>query len=215
MKELLDKPEDEEKLKECSALVVDIIDTITNNKGMINNLLSVNKQDYYTYTHSVNTCIYSVGTALTMGITKKEDLLVIGLGNILHDIGKSTIPAEIINKPTEKMTLLEISIYQQHVYEGVNLIKLYKRIPDGVMYPILEHHEKLSGKGYPNGLRGSQIHQCGKIASIVNLYDTLTTSRPYFKSMSPFEALSLMRNLKDDYDMDIFKSFIIMLGNKA
>ncbi|MCI4626805.1 MAG: DUF3391 domain-containing protein [Candidatus Magnetoovum sp. WYHC-5] len=210
--ELLENPEKNERVEECKTAVEEIIADIINNKGVLTHLLTINKYDYYTYTHSVNTCIYSIGLAMDIGIRDVRDLFTIGIGTLLHDIGKSTIPSEILNKPVDRLSEFEVNILKQHVKEGFKLIKMFKGIPEESYYPLLQHHEKLSGTGYPFGIREGQIHIYGKITALVNLYDTFTTSRPGFKAVTPFEALSVIRTLKEDYDMDIFKHFITLLG---
>jgi putative nucleotidyltransferase with HDIG domain len=212
MKELMDNPRSGEKIKESEKAVEDIIDSIVNSKGIVSNLITINKHDYYTYTHCVNVSVFSVGTAMALGIKGEAELFAIGVGGLLHDIGKSTIPPEILNKHPERLNTFESSILREHVMEGVNLVKLFKGIPADALYLLKEHHEKLSGSGYPAGIKGDKMHLSGKIAAIVNLYDTLTTSRPNYRAMTPFETLSLMRSLVDDYDQDIFKEFVNLLG---
>lgn len=210
--QLLDNPDHSERMQECKTAVEDIIGDIVSNNGVLTHLLTINKHDYYTYTHSVNACIYAIGVAMDLGVKKDDELFAIGIGTLLHDIGKSTIPSEILNKPVNRLSDFELNILKQHVKEGYKIIKMFRWIPEGSYYPLLQHHEKLSGKGYPDGIKENDIHLYGKIASIVNLYDTLTTSRPGFKAITPFEALSVVRSLKDDYDMDIFRNFITLLG---
>ncbi|MBF0345656.1 MAG: DUF3391 domain-containing protein [Nitrospirae bacterium] len=212
VQELLSNPSRSEKVQECKVAVEDIMATIMDSKGFITNLLTINKNDYYTYTHSVNSSVFSVATAISIGLFSEGDLFGLGLGSLLHDIGKTTIPPEILNKPEDRLTDFESKLLKEHVIEGVNILNLYKCIPEGTIYPILEHHEKLSGTGYPNGLTGDKMHLTGKILSITNFYDRLTTSHAYFKGLSPFEALSYIRNSSQEYDLDIFKEFIKILG---
>jgi len=212
MKELMENPRSGEKMKESEKAVEDIIDSIINSKGVVSNLITINKHDYYTYTHCVNVSVFSVGTAMALGIKSDAELFAIGVGGLLHDIGKSTIPPEILSKHPDRLNTFETTILKEHVVEGVNLVKLFKGIPEDAMYPLREHHERLSGSGYPFGIKGDKMHISGKIAAVVNLYDTLTTSRPNYRAMTPFETLTHMRSLSDDYDQDIFKEFVNLLG---
>ncbi|MBF0538448.1 MAG: DUF3391 domain-containing protein [Nitrospirae bacterium] len=210
--ELLANPNNSEKVQECRQAVEGIMAAIMDSKGFITNLLTINKNDYYTYTHSVNISVFSVATAITSGVVSEGELFGIGLGCLLHDIGKTTIPPEILNKPEERLTDFELKLLREHVIEGANIIKLYKGLPDLTIYPVLEHHENLAGTGYPYSLNAQTMHLTGKIISITNYYDMLTTSRPFFEALTAFEALSYIRNSSQEYDLDLFKQFIKVLG---
>ncbi|MBF0339202.1 MAG: DUF3391 domain-containing protein [Nitrospirae bacterium] len=212
VQELLSNPGNSEKVQECRDAVEGIMSAIMDSKGFITNLLTINKNDYYTYTHSVNISVFSVATAIAAGVVSEGELFGIGLGCLLHDIGKTTIPPEILNKPEERLTDFEIKLLREHVIEGANILKLYKGVPEWTLYPVLEHHENIAGTGYPNGLNAETMHVAGKITSITNYYDMLTTSRPFFEALTPFEALSYIRNSSQEYDLDIFKEFIKILG---
>jgi len=210
MKELLINPRSGEKIKECRDVVEEITTLVMNNRGALKSLLTINKYDYYTYTHSVEVCLLSVGIAHVFGYSD-EELFSIGIGSLLHDIGKSEIPPQIVNKPTI-LSGEEFEIMKEHVSKGFNMLKFHRDIPEDAFNPLLEHHEKLTGKGYPFGLKGKDIHHAGRIAAIADLYDALTTARPYKRAMSPFEALSSIKSEGEDYDDVIFKEFVKMLG---
>ncbi|MBF0464394.1 MAG: DUF3391 domain-containing protein [Nitrospirae bacterium] len=212
IKELFDNPHSDENVQQSKEVTEGIINAILESKGLITNLLTINKKDFYTYSHSVNLSVLSVATAVSSGVTNDGELFAIGMGCLLHDIGKTTIPPEIMAKPVGKLSRFEMDIFKEHVAEGYNILKLYKGISEATSHPLLEHHEKISGTGYPNGLSGSKMHTSGKIAALVDLYDILTTSRPGYKGMSAFEALSHLRSLSVDYDPDVLKEFIKILG---
>lgn len=212
VKELLDNPDNSEKMQECRGAVEDIITAIMDSRGIISNLLTINKYDYYTYSHCVNVSVFSVATAIALGVNKDNELFCIGMGSLLHDIGKNTMPPEILNKPEERLTDFEAKMLKEHVIEGYNIVRLYKGIPEETYYPILQHHEKLSGSGYPSQLKGDKMHPFGKIVALTNQYDVLTTSRPTSKAITPFEALSFLRNNGLDYDLNVFREFIKILG---
>ncbi len=162
MREYFENPTSGNNFKECKIAVEGIIDSIISSKGVLSGLLTIDNLDYYIYTHSVNVIVLSLCIAKALGIDKEDELFSLGLGCILHDIGKSTISSEIINKPEERLTYMENTVLRQHVLEGHNLLKLFSGIPEDVFYPILEHHEKLSGNGYPHGLKGMTfIFQAG------------------------------------------------------
>ncbi|MBF0457641.1 MAG: DUF3391 domain-containing protein [Nitrospirae bacterium] len=213
--DLFNNPGNPAKMEACKDTVENVITSIMDTKGLITNLFTINKYDFYIYTHSVNVSVFSVATALAMGIQSEGELFAIGMGSLLHDIGMSTIPPEVLHKPFERLTDFEIGLMRGHVYEGLDIVKLYKGITPETLLPLVEHHENLMGTGYPMGLTGDKLHVSGRIISITNTYDTLTTSRPGFKSITPYEALAHLRDHKDLYDADILKEFITVLGKSS
>ncbi|MCI4624498.1 MAG: HD-GYP domain-containing protein [Candidatus Magnetoovum sp. WYHC-5] len=211
MQELFLDPRSGEKIKECKTSVENIVDTIQRNGNVVSNLITINKYDYYTYTHSVNVSVLSVGIGINLGLDKDE-LYILGIGSMLHDIGKCKIPNFILNKPT-RLTEKEYSVIKQHVLLGKKILIEHYNFPSEAVYPVIEHHEKLTGQGYPNGLKRDEIHLIGRITGIADAYDALTTARPYKKALSPFESLSILRNQIEDFDEFIFYKFVKMLSN--
>lgn len=211
VKELLDDPRSGKKIKEVEGLVDKIIDSILERDDAIYNLLSLQCYDYYTYTHSVNVCTLSVGLGLKIDL-KKDDIKNLGIGSMLHDVGKSSISKEILNKQG-MLNDKEYRIIKNHVLEGEKILRSHKNIPEDSFYAVLQHHEKLSGKGYPLGLRAKDISLFGKITAIADCYDALTTQRPYKKAFTPYYALFVIVKETEDYDPELLKTFIKMLGN--
>ncbi|MBF0474043.1 MAG: HD domain-containing protein, partial [Nitrospirae bacterium] len=212
IKEIFDDPRNSHTIDKSSKIVLQILNGILDNSLAVSSLLSVNKFDYYLYTHSVNVCVLSIGIALNLGIKDTAALFQLAMGALLHDIGKSTISSDILNRPTSRLSELELSIFKQHVSESENLLRLFADVPEGVFPAITEHHEKLSGKGYPRGLKENELHISGKIVALVNYYDDLTTERPYKKIVKPYEALSMIQEQSDHYDKRIFSELIKLLG---
>lgn len=211
VKELLDAPRSGDKVKQCRGAVEDIISSLHDNKGLVTGLVTLNKHDYYTYTHSVEVSVLSVGMAIALGMDGDGELFSIGMGSILHDIGKSDISQDIINKPS-RLTSWEFSVMKQHVPKGKALLDSYIDVPDTASDMVLQHHEKISGRGYPLGLKDGDIYVAGRVAAIADVYDAITTTRPYRKAMQPFEALKIIRDEEGNYDMEIFEVFVKMLG---
>ncbi len=203
-------PRSGEKIKEMRALVNDMIDCILEDNDAIYMLLSMKGHDYYTYTHSVNVAALSVSLGIAIEL-KRDDTEKLGIGALLHDIGKSTISHEILNKPG-KLDDIEYNIMKTHVLEGEKIMRIHTTFPEESFRPLLEHHESLSGRGYPYGLSGKEISLFGRIAAISDCYDALTTRRPYRAAHSPFSALLMISKETRDYDSDLLKSFIKMLG---
>ena len=210
IKDLLDAPRSGEKIKESNVLVNNMIDCILENRDSIYDLLTLRSYDYYTYTHSVNVGALSIGLGVAVDM-KRDDIEKLGMGAILHDIGKSAIPHEVLNKQG-KLDDAEYRIIKNHVIEGEKILRTHKEIPEESFIPLLQHHEKLTGKGYPFKLSGDEIKLFGRIAAIADCYDALTTQRPYKPSFTPFYALSIVAKETGEYDPELLKAFIKMLG---
>lgn len=211
MKELLKDPRSGGKIKKIGNLVDDIAVQIMNDPQSIYSLIMLKGHDYYTYTHSVNVAVLSIGLALHLGMSK-DFVHKLGMGAILHDIGKTKISHEILNKQG-RLTEDEYKTIKQHVLFGYEIVKEQKDFPVESFEAILQHHEKLTGEGYPFGLKGEEITIYGRITAIADCYDALTTRRPYKAPLTPFFSLSVLTREKKDYDKDILKEFIKMLGN--
>jgi HD-GYP domain-containing protein (c-di-GMP phosphodiesterase class II) len=214
IKDILNDPRSGEVTQKACELVETLTGSILNNQTNFYNLLKITTHDYYTYTHSLNVCSLSIGLGMQLRLEKDSDLMELGLGALLHDIGKCAIEERILNKPG-RLTEDEYKNVQHHVIKSKELLKgSSMQIPQKSEFTILQHHEKLSGNGYPNKLKGDQIHLYGRIGAIVDFYDALTTERPYKKAYSPFEAFQLLSKVKEDYDQQLIRKFIVMLGNQ-
>lgn len=210
LRDLLENPRSGEKIKESIVMVNGMVESILENRDAIYDLLSLRTHDYYTYTHSVNVAVLSVGLAIACGLSN-EQTRRLGIGAMLHDLGKSAIPHEILNKQG-RLTDEEFAIMKTHVVESERLLRPQKDIPEESFVALLQHHERLTGRGYPFGLSGEQIKPFGRITAIADCYDAMTTQRPYKPAFTPFHALSLMVNEKGNYDAELLTEFIKMLG---
>ncbi|MEN2985560.1 MAG: HD-GYP domain-containing protein [Thermodesulfovibrionaceae bacterium] len=208
--DLLKDPRSGEKIKKVSNFVISLVETVIEEPDSIYSLLTLKGYDYYTYTHCVNVGVLATGLGIQLGL-KKEDIYKLGLGAILHDIGKSEIPHEILNKQG-RLNDTEYKIIQQHVIKGYEILKDRKEIPSESLIAVIQHHEKISGKGYPFKLKDGDIKIFGRIAAIADCYDALTTRRPYKPPLTPFFALSILVKEKSNYDSELLKLFIKMLG---
>ena len=210
VKGLLEDPRSGAHIKDAQDAVNNMIDSITANKDTIHDLLSLRCFDYYTYTHSVNVAVLSIGLGVAVDM-KRGDVEKLGIGALLHDIGKSAVPAEILNKQG-KLDDREFLIMQSHVYEGEKLLKNNRRIPAESLPAVTQHHEKISGRGYPARLSEKDIAPFGRIAAIADCYDALTTARPYKPAFTPFYALANISKETGNYDPELLRVFIKMLG---
>ncbi len=215
IKDILGDPRSGETIQKASELVQNLTESILENQSNFANLLTINTHDYYTYTHSLNVCSLSIGLGTELKLRKDPDLFELGMGALLHDIGKCTIEPRILNKPG-KLTNEEFTNVQSHVIAAKTILNNNStKIPHNSLLTILQHHEKLTGEGYPYNLKGSQISIFGRICALVDFYDALTTERSYKKAFSPFEAFELLSKIKDYYDQALIKKFIVMLGNQV
>lgn len=174
-------------MQETKMLVENIVDEILNNKNLMVNMIDLKVFDEYTFYHSVNVTVLSivVGVALRL---PKEQLYKLGLAALMHDIGKVFIPKEILNKPG-KLEPEEFEVMKSHSEIGYRHVKEYYDLPITSYVGILQHHEKYDGTGYPEKRKGEGISLFGRIISICDVYDALTSDRPYRRGMLPSEAM--------------------------
>jgi putative nucleotidyltransferase with HDIG domain len=166
--------------------------------------------DYKTYTHCMHVFIYSVAVFQASGMNDTETFEC-GLGALLHDVGKAKIPKRILNK-RGSLTQSEREVIKEHPVHGVSMCA-HLPMTQNTINCILFHHEKLDGTGYPAGLKGDTIPLPVRIISMADIYDALTTARPYAEAMPPYEALTLIRHeMREEVDMNIFKRFVAVLS---
>ena len=187
-----------------------IVDEILKNEKNVVPVENLRKYDNYTYEHCVNVCILGITLAKLLGYDKDE-LRLFGLGLLLHDFGKVKVPLEILNKPG-KLNDYEFTVIKTHPQEGINeLDKLYK-LEQASKLVIISHHEKLNGRGYPRALRGDEIHQHARIATIVDVYDALTADRIYHSKRTPNEAVKiLMKGVGEEFDTYLLQKFLTII----
>jgi putative nucleotidyltransferase with HDIG domain len=210
IKDIFENPLSREKIKLVIDVVGDTINCIFADKDAIYDILTLKKHDYNTYIHSVNVAALSIGLASAIGLDR-DKIEKLGIGAILHDIGKITLPVALLNKEG-KLNNTEYQCYKSHVLEGVKTLKKFDEISQEALTAVLQHHEKLSGKGYPLGLAGDDIKLFGRITGIADCYDALTTPMPNRYSLDAFRALSVIAKEKEDYDRKLLKEFVAMLG---
>ncbi len=168
----------------------DIVESIQRNPDALISLSQLKGYDNYTYVHSVNVAILVSSMAKSMGYSK-DSLVELGVGGLLHDIGKMRVPDKILNKPG-KLTDTEFAIVKRHPEFGVETILDKRGISDIARKIVLQHHERYNGKGYPLGLKGERIHEVGLIAAVADVYDALTSDRVYKTAWTPQKALALI-----------------------
>jgi putative nucleotidyltransferase with HDIG domain len=203
-------PKNIKLLGDTKESVTDLASAVMDNPTSFYGLMKINNHDYYTFTHSVNVATLAIALALSAGVADKEALMNLGLGALLHDVGKSRVDPTLINKPG-RLTDEEYVEVKRHVDYGDQILD-DAPLSEEARIPLRQHHEKLNGKGYPYGLKRKEIHLFGRIASIIDVYDALTTERSYKKAMEPFDALALIyKGVGEEFDPTLFRSFVQIL----
>jgi len=195
--------------------VADVVDLILEDMETSHHLMMITSHDYYTYTHSVHVGILSICLAKNIFVrSDAHDLHELGAGFFLHDLGKVRIDQEIINKPG-KLTDDEMREMKKHPDLGFKILYETEQMTEESKIIVLQHHERYDGTGYPRGIRGNDMHVYGKICSIADVYDALTTDRPYRRKLQPFEGLRIMKEqMMPHFQKDLFEQFVLMLAGK-
>ncbi|CAK9884791.1 MAG: Cyclic di-GMP phosphodiesterase [Candidatus Erwinia impunctatus] len=196
-----------------TSLTVPVVDDITTSiRRHPTALLSISRlknHDDYTYQHSVAVCALMVSLARQLQFDEKLVQLA-GMAGLVHDIGKAQIPAEILNKPG-RLTESEFLVIKQHPVTGAEMLK--GTVSDiNLLDVVLHHHEKVDGSGYPDGLDDIAISQLSKMAAVCDVYDAITSERPYKAGWNPAWAMHKMANWKGHFDQDVFYAFVKTVG---
>ncbi len=194
----------------CSTLVNEVAESIDRNPDAFRSLARLKNADEYTYMHSVTVCALMVSLGRELGMNESE-CREAGLAGMLHDLGKALMPQDVLNKPG-KLTNEEFDIIKQHPVKGYELLKQARDIPAGVSDVCLHHHERYDGTGYPDKLAGEGITLLARMGAICDVYDAVTSNRPYKAGWDPAYAITQMASWKGHFDSQIFKSFIRCVG---
>lgn len=211
VKDVLNNPTYGDNIKRSQSLVSNTIEFILKGREAFLNLLKITSFDYYTYTHSVNVCTFAIALAQQLGFKDEEFLNELGVGALLHDIGKSKISERILNKRSA-LNQIEFEIMKKHPKWGVEILVETDQIAQNCYFPVIQHHERGDRRGYPSRLSLDEVHIYSKIVAIVDSFDAMTTERVYQKAIDTFPALKIMFNLKGAYDERILTSFVELMG---
>lgn len=191
-------------------LVEEISASIKRNEGALISLVRLKNQDDYTYMHSVAVCAMMTALAKELGLGDAE-IRQAGLAGLMHDIGKAAVSLDILNKPGA-LTDQEFAKVKLHPEEGYALL-LKAGIDDPVTLDVcLHHHEKVDGSGYPKQLKGDQISLLAKMGAVCDVYDAVTSNRPYKDGWEPGVSLQRMAQWKNHFDQTVFKAFVKSVG---
>ncbi len=189
----------------------DTVDGVLRNPDAHVCLTQLKQRDAYTAQHSINVCILALALARHVGLSR-TDMETLGIAALLHDIGKIKTPLDVLNKP-DKLTPEEFTIMQQHPLTGRQLLEHHYALPYQIADVAFSHHERISGKGYPRGLKSSEISLFSKMVAIVDVYDAISSDRCYHDGISPTEALTKMYSWRlTDFDGELLEQFIQCVG---
>ena len=188
-----------------------MVDEMMSNRVHSGALLRLTAHDFETYSHSVNVSIYALALGKELGLDEIE-MVKLGSGALLHDLGKSNISSAIINKPG-KLTLEEFEKIKQHPDMGYEILLEMGETDNVILDIVKHHHEKLDGSGYGVGLIGDLIKLEIQIVTVADIFDALTTNRSYksahFKSFKTMKVL-----MKEQINVKLVDKLIVLMGKK-
>ena len=203
---LFNNTESDDFTEATNSIAGDLMRAIQDNDAIAVDIDALKVSDEYTFKHSVDVATMAMVVGRQYGLTDKE-IYEIGISGLLHDVGKSKIPNEVLNKKA-RLTDEEFTIMKQHSLFGYRILEGKSDISDAVRMGVLQHHGKLNGKGYPLGVPNEKISQYARILSVVDIYDALVTERPYKKAFSKRDAVEMIMAMTDELDIAAMRSFL-------
>lgn len=199
------------RVEETTPVVEHIFDSIIRNQDAFITLARIKHKDEYTYQHSLSVCALLTSFCRMMGY-EKSAIMEAGLGGLLHDVGKMKVPDIVLNKPGP-LNEPEYELMKSHAAIGRDLLRHTPGIPETAVVITGQHHERYDGTGYPDKIKMGEISQLGQMASIVDVYDALTSNRIYHKGMEPTATLKkLFEWSKFHFNAHLVERFICMIG---
>ena len=195
---------------DVDVLVVEISKSIMRHPHALISLSRLKNSDEYTYMHSVAVCALMVALAKRMGMSE-EMVREAGAAGLLHDVGKMMIPLDILNKPG-RLTTDEFIAMKTHPEAGLKILQENSYVSPSAMDVCLHHHEKYDGTGYPHGLVGEEIHLLSRMGAICDVYDAVTSERPYKKGWGAAQSIREMATWKGHFDEKVFQNFVRTVG---
>ena len=191
-------------------LVEEIASSVFRNPGALISIARLKNKDEYTYMHSVAVCALMVALSRQMG-QDEGAAREAGLAGLVHDVGKMMIPDAVLNKPG-KLTDEEFALVKRHPEEGHRLLLEGQNILESTLDVCLHHHEKMDGTGYPHRLPADGISLLSRMGAVCDVYDAVTSNRPYKSGWDPAESLKRMAEWKGHFDERVFQAFVRSLG---
>ncbi len=199
------------ELERVDPVVGKMANSILRNKDAMLSLCRIKNKDDYTFLHSVSVGALLISFAHALGFNR-EIIKQLGVGGMLHDIGKTKVPNEILNKPG-KLTEEEFVIMKSHVVHGCSILRKTSGLAQVSFDVASQHHERFDGSGYPLKLKNAEMSIYGQMASIVDVYDAITADRCYHRGMEPTVAVRKMFEWsKFHFNPTLLRTFIRTVG---
>ncbi len=217
LEDLYETPNVGKALEESKPIITDLLQFMEAAPESIGKLISLSGHDFYTYNHSFDVSIYSLGLGHALGFSRK-DLEELGQSSLFHDIGKRNVPLEILCKkgPLDENEWVQMRL---HPTFGMRILNEHSGISDAIKAACYEHHESWTGGGYPQDISGTEIHPFARIVALTDTYDAMTTQRSYNTPLNPTEALNMMKEkLSGRFDPDMLNamySILFQMGKKV
>lgn len=205
MEDLFENPHVNQALDDSRPIIKDFIDLMEQAPEAMGFMISLSGHDFYTYNHSLDVSIYSLGLGKVLGYDS-ANLEELGVGSLFHDVGKRNVSLDILCKK-DGLNDAEWEQMRMHPQYGLVILNGHPNISDAIKATCFEHHESWSGNGYPQQLVGNEIHPFARIVAITDTYDAMTTQRSYNVPMNPVDAIEMMKEkLSGRYDPDMLKA---------
>jgi putative nucleotidyltransferase with HDIG domain len=195
---------------ECEPLVNDIVGSVDRNSDALISLCRLKMADEYTYMHSVSVCALMVSLGRQLGLDEAT-CRDAGMAGLLHDLGKAAIPQDILNKPG-KLTDDEFTVVKSHPVKGYETLIASGVENERVLDVCRHHHEKIDGSGYPDKLNADNISLLARMSAVCDVYDAITSNRPYKAGWDPAESVSRMASWQGHFDPMVLQTFIKTIG---
>jgi len=198
------------ELADVAPMVEEISASVARNPSALINVARLKNKDEYTYMHSVAVCALMINLARTLEL---NEVLVreLGMAGLLHDLGKMAVPGPVLNKPG-KLTDEEYAVVRKHSERGYDLLVQNADAPAIAAEVVLHHHEKYDGTGYPHGLKGDEISLYARMGAICDVYDAISSNRPYKDGWPPAESIARMLEWNGHFDPKLLDAFIRSIG---
>lgn len=191
-------------------LVEEVTASVIRNPGALVSIVRLKNRDDYTYMHSVAVCALMVALARQLGLDEAQTRDA-AMGGLMHDLGKAMMPLDVLNKPGS-LTEAEYGIMKRHPEEGWRLLKEGGGATPATLDIALHHHEKMDGSGYPHRLKGEGIALLSRMGAVADVYDAVTSNRPYKAGWDPGTSIRRMNSWTGHFDPKILQAFIRSIG---
>jgi putative nucleotidyltransferase with HDIG domain len=196
--------------QQCLPLVEEVTSSVVRNPAALISLARLKTKDDYTYMHSVAVCALMVSLSRQLGQSEQQNREA-GLAGLLHDVGKMMVPQEVLNKPGQ-LSEAEFNVMRTHPLRGFEALREGGMVPESALDVCLHHHEKIDGSGYPEKLVGEQISLLARMGAVCDVYDAITSNRPYKAAWDAAGSLQRMAQWQGHFDPAVFQAFVKSIG---